>query len=615
MSIRSIRSGRAAAVLLPLALPAAQAAAPDADLAPVVVTATRVPTRSDRLLADVGVLDREEIEHAGQSTLEQLLARQPGIEHAANGGPGASSSIYLRGTESGHALVLIDGQRVGSATLGSLAWSRIPLSQIERIEILRGPASALYGSDAIGGVIQIFTRRGADGLRVSAEAGIGSDGARSLAGGLAGGGNGWRYSVTGGSLRTDGFSNIRNPANGGYNADRDGFRNESATANLSFAPARGHEIGLTLFHSDGTNKYDSGTTAASRAKDYENALTVQSQAIYLKSAVMESWSSTLRFGRTLDDSTNYSNGAATSTFRTDQDQIAWQNDVRLPLGSLLLGWEELEQKIGGTTNYTLKQRSIRSWLAGWAADLDAHRVQVNLHRDDNSQFGAHATGTLAYGYRIAPAWRVSASVGTAFRAPTFNDLYYPLNFGYVGNPDLLPESSRNRELALHHETRGQRVSATVYRNDVKNLISWSGRTSPVNVGAARIKGLTLAYAGHLGGYDVDGSLDLLDARDATTGRRLARRAGERLNLALGRTHGAWTWRGELQAVGARHDDNANTVRLGGYALVNLHASHALTPEWSVFGRVNNLFDKRYELVADFGTPGANLFVGLRYAPQ
>lgn len=585
------------------------------DEAVVVVTATRIATRSDELLSDVGVLGREEIDQAGTATLEQLLSRQPGIEFSANGGAGAVTNVFIRGTEGGHALVLIDGLRIGSATLGALSWSRIPLSQIERVEILRGPASALYGSDAIGGVIQIFTKHGAEGLHANAEAGIGSYGTYSANAGLAGGKGGWRYSVNGARFKTDGFSNIRNPANKGFNPDRDGFRNDSLSANLSYSPAKGHEVGLMLFHSDGTNKYDSGLSASAAAKNYENSLTVQSYAAYLKNKVTDRWSSTLRIGRTSDDSTNYTNGATSSITRTDQDQISWQNDVRLPVGTLLLGWEDLKQKIGGTTAYTLKERNIRSLLAGWTANLDSHRLQANLRRDDNSQFGARNTGTLAYGYQFSPTWRASASYGTAFRAPTFNDLYYPLNFGYVGNPNLLPESSRNRELALHHEIGLHHASATWYRNDVKNLISWSGLTSPVNIGQARIEGITLAYTGLLANYDVGASLDILDAKDATTGKRLARRANEKLNLSLGRTRGAWEWRTELQAIGARYDDNANTKRMGGFALVNLYAAYALTPEWSLFGRANNVFDKRYELAADYGTPGANLFVGLRYTPK
>ncbi|MDO8933462.1 MAG: TonB-dependent receptor, partial [Rhodocyclaceae bacterium] len=342
---------------------------------------------------------------------------------------------------------------------------------------------------------------------------------------------------------------------------------------------------------------------------------VQSYAAHLKNAFTDRWSSTLRFGRTTDDSTNFANGIVSSITRTDQDQVAWQNDVRLPVGTLLLGWEDLKQQISGTSAYTLKERDIRSYLAGWSASLDAHRLQANLRRDDNSQFGGHNTGTLAYGYQFAPAWRGSASYGTAFRAPTFNDLYYPLFYGYVGNPNLQPESARNRELALHYEEAGQHVSATWYRNDVKNLISWSGLKTPVNVGQARIEGITLAYKGFVADYDVGGSLDILDAKDMATGRRLARRAHERLNLSIGRTLGSWEWRAEMQAVGSRYDDNKNPVPLGGYTLINLHGSYAINRDWSAFGRINNLFDKQYELAKDFGTPGVNLFVGLRYAPK
>lgn len=615
MTIRLARSVIAAA----LAIAFQSTLAATDDEATVVVTATRTPTRTDELLADMTVLQREDIEAAGQSTLEQVLSRQAGMEYAANGSPGASSKLYVRGTEGGHVLVLIDGQRLGSATLGDVSWSRIPLSQIERIEILRGPASALYGSDAIGGVVQIFTRHGTTGLHANAEIGIGSYGTHTLGAGVAGGAGGWRYSINGSSFKTAGFNSIENPANKAFNPDRDGFSNDSMAASLSYSPLKGHEAGMTFFRSDGTNRYDNGSSPASAAKNYENALAVQAASLYLKNRFSDRWTSTMRFGSSTDDSTNYSNGTVSSATRTDQSQWSWQNDVRLPVGMLVLGWENLKQQISGTTAYSSKERDIRSLLAGWTGTFDAHRLQANIRHDDNSQFGAHDTGALAYGYQITAAWRLSASYGSAFRAPSFNDLYYPVTvlFGktYAGNPALQPESARNREIALHHEAGGQHVSATLYRNDVQNLISWTGLTSPINIGRARIEGLTLAYAGSLAGYDAGASVDIVDARNAVTDARLPRRAHERLNLSLGRTQGAWEWGGEIQAAGKRYDDTANTVKLGGYAIANLRLRYALSPEWSCFGRIDNLFGKRYELISDYATPGVSVFIGLRYAPK
>ncbi|MDP2821352.1 MAG: TonB-dependent receptor [Sulfuritalea sp.] len=581
----------------------------------VVVTATRQATRTHDLLSDTTVIGRDEISQAPQSFLADLLAAQPGVQLSANGSPGATSTVRLRGASGEHTLVLIDGQRVGSATQGSASWSRLPLSQIERIEILRGPASSLYGSDAIGGVVQIFTRRGEGTPRLGAELGGGSYGTSSANGNVSGSLGGLRYSLGAATLRTDGFNSIRNPANRAYNPDADGFSNKSANVALSYDMASGHEIGLSAFHSDGRNRYDAGTTAVSRARQYENVLAVQSHAAYLKNKVTGNWASTLRIGTSTDDSTNYSNAVMTDIFRTDQNQVSWQHDIRLAVGQLLLAWEGLTQNVSGTSNYAIKERRTASWLVGWGGKLGDHRLQTSLRRDNSSQYGAKTTGALAWGYQFSERWRGHASYGTAFRAPTFNDLYFPLSFGFVGNPNLKPEFARSREVALYYESGNQRASAVWYLNKVSDLISWSGVTSPINIGTAQLEGITLSYANRYGSFDVDGSFDHLNAKDASSGRQLGRRARSQARLGLGQTLADWQWRTELQAVGSRFDDDANLRHLGAYSLVNLQASRALNSDWSLFVRANNLFDKKYETAADFAMPGANLFVGLRYASR
>lgn len=580
----------------------------------VVVTATRQASRTNELLSDVTVIGRDEIEQAGVMTLPEFLAARPGIQFTENGGAGANASLFLRGSNSGHTLLLIDGLRVSSATLGSVTWSRLPLDQIERIEILRGPASSLYGADAIGGVVQIFTRRGDGPARISAEAGFGNRGTARLGAGVSGSQGQLRYSLAASEFRTDGFSNLR-PSAGGFNPDADGFDSDNLSASLAYGLAEGHEVGLQVFRSAGTNDYDSGYNPASAASDYEDETRVQSQAVYLKNRLAAGWTSTLRVGRSTDDSTNTADGTLVSKFRTDQDQYSWQHDLRLPVGSLLLGWERLEQKVGGTSDFSVTERRIDSWLAGWTGRFGSHRLQANLRQDDNSQFGDKTTGALAWGYQLDDAWRLQTAYGTAFKAPSFNDLYYPRFYDYVGNPDLKPEFARNREAAVHYEHGGHHASATWYLNKVEDLISWSGVTSPVNVGKARLEGLTLAYQGRLWGYDVDASLDYLDAEDSATGRRLARRAREDAKAGLGRSLGPWAWRVEWRAAGHRYDDDTNSRRLGGYGLVNLQASYAIDRDWSLFGRVNNLFDKDYELVANYATGGTSVFVGVRYAPQ
>ncbi|HZX31755.1 MAG TPA: TonB-dependent receptor, partial [Rhodocyclaceae bacterium] len=599
------------AVLLPILFSLPIHAQQLASLDPIVVTATRQPMKASELLSDVTVIEREEIEKAAQSTIGELLSTQPGIEMSANGSPGAVSNIYMRGSNSSHVLVLIDGMRVGSATLGSISWSRVPVSQVDRIEILRGPASSLYGSDAIGGVVQIFTKRGSGPMQFTAEAGAGSYDTYSTSAGVSGETDGWRYSLYAGTQQSAGFNSIRNTKNASYNPDRDGYKNDNATGSLSYSPAKGHEIGGSFFYSDGDNRYDSSP----KARDYRNSLIVSSYDLYSRNAITSNWTSNLKVGRTTDNSINRTNDVRTSLFATDQDQLLWQNDVKTGVGTFLLGLERLEQKISGTSNYRIKDRSIDSAMAGWNGVFGSHRLQASLRHDQNSQFGDKNTGSVAYGFQFTPAWRANVGYGTAFKAPSFNDLYFPLTFGYQGNPNLLPETSRNREASVHYEAAGHHASVTWFLNRVENLISWSGVTTPVNIGNARLEGVTLAYEGHVGSYDVQANYNYLDPRDVATGHQLARRASNFGTVALGRRLGDWEWRTEAQASDRRFDTDANTRKLSGYTIVNVYGAYHFSKDWSAFARVNNLFDREYELAGDYATPRTNVFVGVRYQPK
>jgi vitamin B12 transporter len=582
--------------------------AADTELAQVVVTATRQAVRVNELMADVSVIEREEIEQAGQSTIEQLLARQSGIQYTANGGPGTNSGVFIRGASPKQSIVLIDGQRFGSATSGDAALSRIPLSQIERIEILRGPASSLYGADAIGGVIQIFTKRGDGAARLNASTGYGSYRTSDSSLGVSGGSELVSYSLQAGQYDTDGFSAIHNKKNSSFNRDRDGYRNNSLTGSLSVRPSAGHELGLNFLTSEGNNRYDSSP----KIKDYKNDQNVTSYSIYTRNRLNQAWTSTLRLGRSTDDSTNFANAVQSSVFRTDQDQVSWQNDIKLPVGTALLAAEYLKQSVSGTTDYTSSERTIRSLLTGWSGSIDSHRVQINLRRDDNSQFGGKTTGAATYGYQFTPAWRAHVSYGTAFRAPTFNELYYPdTGFG-GGNANLKPESSKNGEAGVTWEQGEHRFSAVQFHNKVTNLINnWP----PQNVNNATLEGTSLSYNGRFSVWAAGVSVDLQRPRDDDTGKRLARRADQQMNSYISRTFGGWSVGGEWQMVGERFDNATNTKRLGGYGLVNIFADYHLQKDWVLFARGNNVFDKYYETVNDYATPGASIFVGIRYAPK
>ncbi|HWV17555.1 MAG TPA: TonB-dependent receptor [Rhodocyclaceae bacterium] len=575
------------------------------ELPPVVVTSTRQETPINQQLSDVTVLDREQIEQAGQSSLAELLGRQAAVEFTSNGGPGTNTSVFIRGAESKQTVVLVDGVRIGSATSASANFARLPLSQIERIEILRGPASSLYGADAIGGVIQIFTRKGSGAPRVNASAGYGTYGTYEVNAGVQGGTDMISYNVQAGHYKTNGFSSLRNPRASGYNPDNDGYSNDNASASFSIRPAAGHELGVNLLYSTGPNQYDPRPAAVDHVLDQDQI----SYSAYSRNKFTDRWTSTVRVGRAIDDSTALRNGIPNSIFRTSQNQFQWQNDVKLGFGTGLLAVEELNQKVDSTTVYRVDERTIRSYIIGWNGSIESHRFQLSGRSDDNSQFGRHNTGTAAYGYQFLPELRGRLAYGTAFRAPSFNDLYFPSS----GNPNLKPEEARNREVGLIWEKAGQQLSATYYDNDVTNMIVTSGRPLQArNVNQAKLQGWTFAYGGTVASTRIDASLDLSEPKDATTGKQLIRRAEEQFKISASRDIFGWLSGIEFQAVGRRFDDAANLNAMGGYSLTNLFVEKNLGSGLTLFARANNIFDREYELARDYGTPGANIFVGLRY---
>lgn len=601
------------AVVLPLAF-AAQAQAVEllAALDTVVVTATRQAQRASEVLTDISVIDSAEIRAAGaNATINDLLSRQPGIEIARRGGLGTDSSIFIRGNNNNHALVLVDGMRLGSTTTGAPAWGFIPLEQVDRIEILRGSCSALYGSDAIGGVIQIFTKRGDGPLKAFAEAGYGSWNTASLAAGFSGGAEGWRYNFQFSNKRSDSYSSINKSTNTSYNADRDGYEITSSSGGLSYSPNKDHEFGVNYLYADGWNRYDSSP----KATDFKQNQTIYGANIYSRNRLTSAWTSTLKIGQSADLSNQTLSGAPGSNIESRQTQYQWQNDIALPIGAALLAYEHVDQRVGGNVAYDVGSRTINSYMAGWNGKLGDHRAQLNVRHDSNSQFGEKTTGGLAYGYQINRDWRANASYGTAFKAPTFNDLYWP----GAGNPNLKPETSINREAAVHYETEQQHLSLTYYRNKVSNLVEWAPNSSglwfPANVSKATLSGWTLASESRLGDYRLNSSLDIQEAEDAATGKQLRYRAREIVKFGLSRQFGAFNIGAEMLASSKRYNDAANTQVLGGYGLVNLYGDYRVNREWSLFARVNNVFDKEYAQVRDYTTPGFNAFVGIRYNPQ
>ena len=615
LSILSFHSVRIflpfAACALALTQTQAQAQAQVQAQQQVSVTATRVATPVNQLVAEVTVIERTVIERSAGRTLVEFLSQQAGLQFTSNGGLGKAASLFIRGLEARHTLLLVDGIRVGSATLGTPSLDNLPLEAVERIEIVRGPMSSLYGNGAFGGVIQVFTRQAAQGVSANAKLSAGSQRFGQAAAGLGFGDDKVDVAVQVQHTDTRGLSatNARVPF-GNFNADDDGFRQNSGSLRLGWRPAGDWRVELLALQSTGLTRIDDGPGADARA-ELENRLV----GLSASGSVVSGWKT--RFS--LNESTDaYNTLASASAFaalgviETRSRQAALENTVATPLGTALLLLERTAERVGRPgAPFAVSQRDIDGVAAGLSGNAAAHSWQASVRRDSNSQFGGVTTGALAYGYAVTPAWRLGASYGTSQVLPSFNQLYFP---GF-GNPKLLPEEGKHAELSAAW-TRGEhRVRAAWYDYSYRGFIS-SGPL-PVNLPRVAIDGVTLSYEGRWRDVDLHASYDHTDPRNDTVGnanfgKQLARRAKEALRLGGDWQAGAWTAGASVAAFSHRFDNAANTTRLGGYATLDLRAEWALSRELALSVRVNNVGDKDYNTVLGYNQPGREGFVTLRY---
>jgi vitamin B12 transporter len=579
----------------------------------VLVTATRQPQRVDQALADTTVLDRADIEAFAGRTLVDVLAMQPGLQISNNGGVGRNSGVFLRGLEARHVLLLIDGVRYGSATAGAPSWDNLPLEAIERIEIVRGPLSALYGSDAVGGVVQVFTRTGGKGLLPHAVASIGSHGQRLLGAGLRGGAGSLRYAFALQRQQDDGYSATHAGAPFGYNPDRDGFEQDSANAQLAWTIAPGWELKAVGLHSKGEVQIDDGPGADARA-----GLRSEVMSLQLAGQISSGWRSSLRVARAED---GYDTLVSASPWTdlgeivTESTQLAWENQIATPLGSLLLLAERNQQKVSkpGAQNYEVTQRRITGLAAGLQGEAAGHHWQLALRRDRNSQFGSQSTGSAGYGYDINPQLRLTAQAGSSFVAPSFNQLYWP---GF-GNPLLEPEEGQHKELGLRWKSgSGHSLQLAWYEHRIRGYIT--GGVSATNLPRTRIEGLSLVWDYVAADWSLNASIDAIDPRNATTAnaqfdRLLPRRARDLLRLSAERRLGAWQLAAQLRHVGDRFDNAANTTPLKAYTLLDLRADWQLAEAWKLGLKLNNAADRNYATANGYNQPGREWFLTLRYS--
>ena len=621
--------------------------------ADVFVTATRTPISKNNVIADTTIISQEEIDRAGSSSLPELLQRQPGIEISNTGGMGKVTTIGIRGTSSTHSIILIDGMRVNAATSGFTAIEHIPLSQIEKIEILRGPASSLYGQDAIGGVIQIFTKKGVDGFKPYVGIGYGSYNTSNFQSGIRGGNNQTTYAINFSAMNTDGFSALEhNPLAyefDPYIGDKDGYRNKTISSSLNHKINENYQIDFMYYLSKGNNSFDNRYTDVNFT-NFKNETKQQILATSLTGQINSIWKASIKIGQTTDkyldkqkyDLNSYSYDPNRSDlYQTTQNQIIWQNDFKLPIGSLTLLYDRLTQEIKTTDFYEKTKRINNGYMIGYLVNHDKHNLQVNLRTDLNSVYENSTTENIGYAYSITPNWTAASSYGTAFVSPSFNYLYAMSDPAAYGNPNLKPEKSENIEGSLRYRDDSSSISLTAFRNNIDDFIIYNdtnpvneSRTNTTNLHKASIKGFTVSADQFFGHFQIKGSLTNQTAKNTDTDKYLPYRSTILGNLNLNYYISNWNLGVETTGSGTRYSDKANTRKINGYILTNLIADYKFSEQLKFNLRLNNALDKNYTLTQEgdpngpivvdpvygtystagfkYKTPGRSIFANLRY---
>jgi vitamin B12 transporter len=630
LKYRALAAALAGTLLTPAAF--ADTTTSTSNLQTVVVTATRTPEPTDNTLSSVTVITSEDIERLQPASLVDLLTGLPGVSITQTGGIGQPVSLFMRGTNSTHTLVLIDGVRIGSVSSGAAALEQIPVNAIDHIEIVRGPRSSLYGADAVGGVIQIFTRHGSDSGNIEPSVSVttGSHNFINSQAGVSGGDGHYWFNASLGGEYTSGIPSCRMGAAelgvACFTDDprNDPYRNYNGLANFGYRWDNGTELAFDWLRSKSDNYYGGSPYGGDENEEEQHVAGTR-----LSFLPLDIWKVTLSAGQTRDDSSTFYQGvyygeyyprASTGYFNSRQNQASWQNDITLAPNQLLsVGVDYLQQHVDSDTDFITTTRGDTGTFAQYQGTFGHNEVQVSGRHDNNDSFGGHNTGAIAWGYHFDHGLLLSASYGSAFHAPTFDDMYYPPYYGVpTANPNLKPESSHSAELSLTQQLDNWHWGIDAYQTRISDLITLNEEYVPENVSSALIRGVEGQIGFNVDDWRVNTALTWLQPKDnsddANHGNWLPRRAGQTARVDVDRKLGAFNVGATFFASGKRYDDAANQYRLGGYATTDLRASFTFAPGWQVEAKLANVFDHSYETAYYYNQLGRTWYLTLRYTP-
>lgn len=571
----------------------------------IVVSANRIEQPITETIASVSVITAEDIQRSQVSSAKAAINLLPGVNFTSSGARGQAAAMYTRGTESDHTLVLLNGIRIGTPSAAGTRLELIPIDQIERIEFVRGPRSALYGSDAIGGIVQIFTKQPTGDATGSVAVTLGDQGTQKIAGNIS-----KQYSDTGSILlsvssdQDDGID-VKDDAE----TDKDGYRNLSANITVNQQLSEQFDLTLQAAKWQGNSEFD--TSYGGNESDFENEL-YSAQVSYTG----ERFESSVTTAFVRDDNLTYGNGISRkngSRYVTERTQINWLNSFFINNSTLSAGIDYLDDDLGDSSeNYSETSRETKAAFIGLLHQGERYQVEASGRYTDDEQFGDNSTFSLGYAYQFEPL-TVALSYGTAYKAPTFDDLYYPSQWGYQGNPDLEPEESHTAEITFSGNKQN-RWEVSLYKTEIDNLIeindTWS---TMVNTAEAEIEGADASYQISYGNWNHKLSYQYVYAIDANSKKQLRFRPKDTVKWQIQYAKNNWSGGSELLWEGKRYTTLDNSASLPAFTTVNLFAQYQITPEWLLGARVENLFDKVYQTNPGYNTQDRLVTASARYS--